>query len=289
MLEPARGCSEDLIFSVLSATIFMWSLYILANKYLKLEEVKEKSSDHGWSDLCPLKFSFSDGANSDLVLPRSRSVEVPHISQLSNWDCGLACILMVLQTMGISNCSLHSLEKLCGTRSIWTVDLAYLLQSFSVIFSYFTVTLGANPNFSMESYYKDQLPHDLVRVDLLFQKALEAGIKIECRSFSGEEVSILILSGKYIAIALVDHYKLSCSQSRQEDGGVSDCCLSNIGYTGHYVVICGYDADRDEFEIRDPASSSKYERVYSKHLDEARKSFGTDEDLLLISLEQRYN
>ena len=24
---------------------------------------------------------------------------------------------------------------------------------------------------------------------------------------------------------------------------------------GHYVVICGYDAATDEFEIRDPASS----------------------------------
>jgi len=30
-------------------------------------------------------------------------------------------------------------------------------------------------------------------------------------------------------------------------------CL--ISLAGHYVVICGYDTDRDEFEIRDPASS----------------------------------
>lgn len=38
--------------------------------------------------------------------------------------------------------------------SIWTVDLAYLLQKFSIRFSYLTVTLGANPKFSVESYYK---------------------------------------------------------------------------------------------------------------------------------------
>lgn len=38
--------------------------------------------------------------------------------------------------------------------SIWTVDLAYLLQSFSVSFSYFTVTFGADPNYSDESFYK---------------------------------------------------------------------------------------------------------------------------------------
>ncbi|CAL5376107.1 unnamed protein product [Camellia sinensis] len=50
---------------------------------------------------------------------------------------------------------------------------------------------------------------------------------------------------------------------------------------GHYVVICGYDAMTDEFEIRDPASSGKHEKVTSKRLEEARKSFGIDEDLLL--------
>lgn len=38
--------------------------------------------------------------------------------------------------------------------SVWTVDLAYLLQKFSVTFSYFTVTLGANPKFSVETFYK---------------------------------------------------------------------------------------------------------------------------------------
>lgn len=29
-------------------------------------------------------------------------------------------------------------------------------------------------------------------------------------------------------------------------------------FIGHYVVVCGYDAHNDEFEIRDPASS-RYE------------------------------
>ncbi|CAL5431351.1 unnamed protein product [Camellia sinensis] len=56
----------------------------------------------------------------------------------------------------------------------------------------------------------------------------------------------------------------------------------------HYVVICGYDAMTDEFEIRDPASSGKHEKVTSKRLEEARKSFGIDEDLLLIALRKAY-
>ncbi|XP_048495520.1 guanylyl cyclase 1 isoform X2 [Beta vulgaris subsp. vulgaris] len=262
----------------------MRSFCVFVNKILNLEEARQKTSDCDLSDSCLLKFSSTDIIDHDVVLPRLRFIEVPHVKQLSNWDCGLACVLMVLQTIGINNCSLHALEDLCDTRSIWTVDLAYLLQSFSVVFSYFTVTLGANPNFSVESFYK--LPHDLDRVDMLFQKSIEAGIRIECRSFSQEEVSLSILSGRYIAIVLVDQCKLS--QLWLEDIHVSDFCGSNLGYTGHYVVICGYDTDKDEFEIRDPASARKYQKISSKHLDEARKSFGTDEDLLLISLDQRY-
>lgn len=152
------------------------------NKLLKLEEERGNRSHNDEptvSDSSSYNFPLNDGISHGMMLHHSRFIEVPHVNQLYNWDCGLACILMVLQTIGIDNCDLRALEKLCGTQSIWTVDLAYLLRSFSVMFTYFTVTLGANPNFSVETFYKDQLPHDLVRVDLLFQKAVQSGIKIE--------------------------------------------------------------------------------------------------------------
>lgn len=268
----------------------MWPLYIILNKFLKTEEENGRGPDGDHStavEAYSFERSLSNDKYNDAVLPHSHFIEVPFINQQCTWDCGLACVLMVLRTLGIGNCDIQELGELCSTTSIWTVDLAYLLQNFSVHFSYFTVTLGANPNFSVETFYKEQLPNDLVRVDMLFQKALEGGMNIQCRSISGEEISLLILSGKYIAIALVDQYKLS--QSWLEDAWVSGCYSGSSGYTGHYVVICGYDAMTDEFEIRDPASSGKHEKVTSKRLEEARKSFGTDEDLLLISLEKGEN
>ncbi|XP_052198202.1 guanylyl cyclase 1 isoform X5 [Diospyros lotus] len=139
-----------------------------------------------------------------------------------------------------------------------------------------------------ESYLvEEQLPNDLVRVDMLFQKAMETGISIQCKSISKEEISLLILSGKYVAIALVDQYKLS--RSWLEEVCVSGFNSGNSGYSGHYVVICGYDAMTDEFEIRDPASSREHEKITSNRLEEARKSFGTDEDLLLVSLQESQN
>ncbi|KAE9451403.1 hypothetical protein RHGRI_027576 [Rhododendron griersonianum] len=280
----------------------MWPLYLLFNKLLKTDEenVHQSVGDHlTVVEAFPFEQSVNNEKGNDATLPRLHFVEVPLINQEHAWDCGLACILMVLRTLGINSSNIQELEKLCCTTSIWTVDLAYLLHKFSVSFSYFTVTEGANPNFSMETFYKEQLPNDLMRVDMLFHKARDAGINIlvqfphlrlvgnkfsfsfiQFRSISGEEISLFILSGKYIAIALVDHYKLS--QSWVEDVCVSGFYSGSSGYTGHYVVICGYDAVTDEFEIRDPASSRKHDKVTSKRLEEARKSFGTDEDLLLV-------
>ncbi|XWS56648.1 hypothetical protein CRYUN_Cryun09bG0104000 [Craigia yunnanensis] len=266
----------------------MWPLYFLLNKILKTEEVdgEEKDGDHMnvAAECCPFELPSDNRIGHDAVLPQSHFVQVPHINQLFSWDCGLACVLMALTTVGINDCSIQNLAKLCCTTSIWTVDLAYLLQKFSVRFSFYTVTFGANPNYSGETYYKEQLPYDLVRVDKLFQKAMEAGINIWRRSISGEEISRWILSGKCIAIALVDQYKLS--RSWVGDVIIPGFHGNDVGYTGHYVLICGYDAEADEFEIRDPASSRKHDRVSSKSLEDARKSFGTDEDLILISLEE---
>ncbi|KAM7272044.1 hypothetical protein ACFE04_031258 [Oxalis oulophora] len=252
----------------------MWPLYFLFNKLLGTEEVvvvniinNDNDDHHPFQQL--VKYNNND----------SHFVQVPHINQLNSWDCGLACVLMVLETIGVQNCSLEGLAEICGTTSIWTVDLAHLLQKFSARFSYYTITFGANPSYSVETFYKEQLPTDQVRVDQLFQRATEAGINIQCRSVSGVEISRFVLSGKYIAIALVDQYKLS--QRWMDDAIVSEFYGSNSGYTGHYIVICGYDTIADEFEIRDPASSRENERISSKHLEDARKSFGTDEDLLL--------
>ncbi|KAG9150224.1 hypothetical protein Leryth_009797 [Lithospermum erythrorhizon] len=266
----------------------MWPVYLLLNKILGAEgDIQETEECHlSWFSSYQLEESLDHDKHTDSI-SSSHSTEVPHINQVHTWDCGLACVLMVLRAHGINDPTLQELEDVCSTTSIWTVDLAYLLKKFAISFQYFTITLEANPNFSGETFYKsaamqEQLHNDILRVNVLFQRAREAGIIIQRRSISAKEISLLILSGKHIAIALVDQYKLRPSWTE-------DICLAGFDsnspdYTGHYVVICGYDSVRDEFEIRDPARSRKDERVSSRCLEEARKSFGTDEDLLLINL-----
>ncbi|KAI3748776.1 hypothetical protein L6452_12104 [Arctium lappa] len=262
----------------------MWPIHILLNKLLNAEghNAPEEEDDTSLAEPYNFKPSLKNGNVNKADLGHSHFVEVPHIKQSRSWDCGLACVLMVLRTLGLNHYDIQDLEDLCHTTSIWTVDLAYLLQKLSIRFSYFTVTFGANPDFSVETFYKEQLANDIVRVDMLFQRSMEEGIKIERRSIKGEEIILLILSGKYIVIALVDQCILS--KPWKEDVRIPQFYNGTAAYTGHYVVICGYDAVTDEYEIRDPASSRERERISSKCLEEARKSYGTDEDILLVSL-----
>uniref|UniRef100_A0A7C8YRE2 Guanylate cyclase n=1 Tax=Opuntia streptacantha TaxID=393608 RepID=A0A7C8YRE2_OPUST len=99
----------------------MWSLYLFMNKLLKLEEERGNRSHEDeptLSDSCLYSSPSNDGISPGIMLPHSHFIEVPHVNQLCNWDCGLACILMVLRTIGIDNCDLQTLEKLCGTKRI---------------------------------------------------------------------------------------------------------------------------------------------------------------------------
>lgn len=262
----------------------MWLLHNLINKLLiggndVSVDVDDINLVESYNFNLPLR---NENGKKD-VLVGSHFIDVPHIKQERKWDCGLACVLMVLRTLNINHYDMEDLEAFCPTTSIWTVDLAYLLEKLSISFSYITVTLGANPNFSLETFYEEQLTDDIVRVNKLFQRSQEAGIKIECRSITGNEIALLILSGEYIVIALVDQFILS--QPCREDIFKPDFYRGSSSYTGHYIVICGYDALTDEFEIRDPSSSRSQETISSRCLENARKSFGTDEDILLIHLE----
>ncbi|KAM0014431.1 putative guanylate cyclase [Helianthus debilis subsp. tardiflorus] len=260
----------------------MWSLNILLNKLLNGGGYNDQEEVDGKSLVQSYNYPRNDKSTKE-VLVQSRFINVPHIKQERMWDCGLVCALMVLKTLNINHYDIEDLEAFCGTDSIWTVDLAYLLQKLSISFSYITITLGANPNYSLETFYEKQLTDDIVRVNTLFKRSKEAGIDIECRSIKEDELAVLILSGKCLVIALVDQYILS--RPWTEDVYVPDFYSGSSGYTGHYIVICGYDALTDEFEIRDPASSRIRETISSRCLEKARKSFGTDEDILLIHLE----
>eukprot|EP00899_Mesostigma_viride_P011985 jgi/Mesvir1/20788/Mv07898-RA.1 len=214
---------------------------------------------------------------------------VPHIRQLHTWDCGLACVVMILRSLGCHECTLDAVMKLCPVTSVWTVDLAYLLRHFGVDVCYLTLTLGANPAFASETFYKDNIHNDVARVNDLFRQAGSHGIHIYRRSLAVEEIQHYLLTGRFLAIVLVDKYKLRhsrrclSSESGPCDGSCHGAC-SDGHYVGHYVVLSGYESPSDVFHVRDPDMRGAELCVLAGDLDKARRSFGTDEDIILVML-----
>lgn len=131
----------------------------------------------------------------------------------------------------------------------------------------------------------------------------------------------MLLSGRMLAIALVDkaklsqedpvlhysaylyHYATSSSAAASADSGATarsrqraaseaasaifpqlSASSSTAGYTGHYIVVCGYDAAAEQYHVRDPAAQVEQLCIPAAKLEAARRSFGTDEDLLLITV-----
>ncbi|BDA40954.1 Protein GUCD1 [Coccomyxa sp. Obi] len=224
-----------------------------------------------------------------LPKPHSHTHPVPHVRQAYNWDCGLACVLMVLRAAGIHGEDFTSLCDLCSITSIWTVDLAYLLRRFGLEVELTTITIGANPDYAKESFYKEHMAEDGSRVERLFQEAATAGITVSRRSVGCRELKDRMLMGGVLVIALVDKTRLAGhTVSAVALPAVNLGLTTRLGiapaYTGHYIVICGYDCETDRFMIQDPASTAEMDSVPTCSLEAARHAYGTDEDLLLVTM-----
>jgi hypothetical protein len=317
----------------------------------------------GTDDACDVGNDAStSGSEPPLTLRKNRSLEqtsqmrgvlnTPHVRQTHSWDCGLACVLMVLRALtcpghggggngggtrggyeasngdgligggldGVSNrhrhprktpkpiprshkvhkATLGTMRTMCSTQSVWTVDLAHLLSEFNVVdVVFYTITIGANPEFKDQTFYKETLGDDSSRVNSLFQTAGANGILVEKREVAIADIKAWSASGTWLLIVLVDKRKLHVKRHRDESeketnvvfGGselrsslpeADEVTSTGTAYTGHYVVVMGYDDTTGTFELRDPAVSLQKSIVRSVDLDLARRSFGTDQDLLLV-------
>jgi len=215
---------------------------------------------------------------------------IPHVKQTFNWDCGLACTEMALRALGVrkTECSLPKLREQVPATSIWTVDLAYVLRDFGIRFRYLTKTLGVDPSYQTEAFYRPTLDADSMRVNKLFSQAASKDIAIERRSIKGEELQGIMKPRDHMVMALVDRRFLyrPPSVSGMVESVISRCFS---GYVGHYILITGYDEKRRGYFIMDPAKASDTPDVNfvpCDAVDRARRSHGTDEDLVIIPWEQ---
>ena len=109
---------------------------------------------------------------------------IPHIKQQYDWDCGLACVRMVLKR-ALPMTADRNFEDLCkqlgfGT-NVWTIDLANILTYLKVNYAFYTETLGVDMSYRSSSFYEESFEVDELRVKQLFSCAEELDIKVKKR------------------------------------------------------------------------------------------------------------
>ncbi|XP_043851374.1 protein GUCD1 isoform X3 [Dromiciops gliroides] len=109
-------------------------------------------------------------------------LKVPIVQQLYHWDCGLACSRMVLRYLKLLEDDAafeQALQELQLTRSIWTIDLAYLMRHFGARHRFCTRTLGVDKGYRNQSFYRRHFDAEESRVNQLFERASACKVLVE--------------------------------------------------------------------------------------------------------------
>lgn len=143
---------------------------------------------HLYSDWNTFTFTFKivfDATSNTFNTMLKLRVDLPHVRQKFDWDCGLACLQMVLKKYFGDKFQLEEFEAVCEKKnfgkSVWTIDLATVLTEFGLDYILYTITLGVDESYETDKFYQQFYDADQYRVNNLFNQAEELGICVEKR------------------------------------------------------------------------------------------------------------
>ena len=203
--------------------------------------------------------------------------------QQESWDCGLACVQMVLGALGVMPTQ-AALTKRIASSSVWTIDLAYLLTEFGVKCELLTATACMDMSTYNGNRFYDEasLSADARRVAQLLHSAATEGVAVTQKTLSATELWNMMREEDTMVIALVDaailHTRVSVNVKASS---------ATHDFQGHYVLLLGLDDDRGGFYINDPARKDERTFVHAASLEAARLADGTDQDLILCPVYQQ--
>ncbi|KAG5878102.1 hypothetical protein JTB14_017970 [Gonioctena quinquepunctata] len=213
--------------------------------------------------------------------PEKLHIQLSHFKQKYNWDCGLSCTLMVLSEKK-RQLFLKNFTKICEkegfNKSTWTIDLCYLLKKFDVPHIFYTTTLGVHEGYRGNSFYhhvlnkKFDVPHIFYTTTLGVHEGYR-GNSFYHHVLNKDEQRINDRFQKAEALGIFVR-KLSVS--------ITEIIAHLVKGPGHYIVICGYDINSRKVFYRNPTFGDHVCTMSMELLDLARRSYGTDEDIIFI-------
>jgi hypothetical protein len=242
-------------------------------------------------------------------LPAATSIQ--HVRQKETWDCGVACLIMVLNwalekqkntATSIDDVDRDTLLAELGTKSVWSIDLVWLLHHrinqannpLPLRYLFSSQSLQVNVSHRKLEYYQPSFVADRERVEILFTRLQYQPAPImENKRLSLKRIVRLIREPRCIAIALVDHSILSQQSTIQDDAGCTWSSAVNHVYAGHYILLLGISHDVSDMEtshmfslvIENPAASwynKSHGRIPVELFMRAWRTPGTDEDIIFL-------
>ena len=225
------------------------------------------------------EIAMSSGDVSELsadatIATTTTATDIPHVAQLDSWDCGVACLQMVLRWLRSDNSNLNRdnnssssrlsvsetnernwmLQEL-STKSIWSIDLVSILRTILIQeasnmhakFLLCSKTLEVDRAYHDFGYYKSSFRNDEIRVNHLFENAKASEwplLRLDYLKLT--HVVWLVSQSDCVAVVLVDNSLLLSSSrrgKRQKQQQQQQQEVSRDSYAGHYIVLCGISYD----------------------------------------------
>ncbi|CAG8728446.1 15225_t:CDS:2, partial [Acaulospora morrowiae] len=155
--------------------------------------------------------------DSSFVPMNSAKFIVPHVLQEDSFDCGLACVCMILKALGFVNLNLWEVRNKVIVSSIWTIDLAFLLRNYlpELDFTFYTAYAGARVQYKNDKFYRSSFDEDENRVNRLFSIAKNSNIKVIRMVLPLEDFKRFLSNSRFAIIALVNAKLLDCQRCQE--------------------------------------------------------------------------
>ena len=183
-------------------------------------------------------------------------LQVTPLRQSHEYDCGLACVSMVLvgvlQSYNLPYDRWSHPQAVCefyanasgSNRSIWTIDLFVLLHDLvkaenmeeRLQLRYTTEVVGCNPEFATQPFYVLDFSSDERRVEHQFRACLQGGRAVEQATCSTEQFLASVREPRTVLIVLIDSAYL-LRHYRQRFGPPSPHAAHATYYAGRLLSL----------------------------------------------------
>ena len=195
--------------------------------------------------------------------------DIPFYPQMEKNDCGPTALKMILAFLGEEH-EISELKKLIepeDSGATWTMAIAKSAAQLGFETEFYTTSLGFNPaNYELEFYKREtNLDNAGDKVEKFKRECVKYDVKLNEKSITIEYI-LSKLNENCGCIVLLDWGKIR---------GVDK-------FAGHFVLIVGFDDANIYVHNQGLTNPTKNLVIPRSLFEEARKSKGTDEDIIFI-------